>query len=154
MQLSAEKLGLLWKMIQRHKTLFSDLTRGDALNFINTITAPDTLWFEVREHGVLVGIIWFGDLAQVVDYSAHMMFFDKRPSEKADVCKALIKWMFKTFPIHRITVNVPALYHGVIRLMKKIGLRQEGCKRGAVLLYGKWNDMSIFGITRSEAEAL
>ena len=152
MELSKEKVSALWEILQRYKTIFSDITKMDPGNFVQAITSPESMWFEVREHDILIGIIWFGDMHQVVDCTAQMVFFDRRPAEKLEVCRAMMKWMFRSFPIHRITVTPPAIYHAVIRLLEKLGFKREGCKREAVLMGGKWNDQLIYGLTRTEVE--
>lgn len=151
-ELTVEKTKALWEMLQRYKTLFSDLTRSDQENFVRVITAPHTMWFEIIDYDVIVGIIWFGDLWQVTDCTAHMVFFDRRPAEKIDLCKAVVRWMFDNFPLRRMSVTPPKIYHATVRLLEKIGFRQEGCKRDAVLLGGKWNDQLMFGILRHEVE--
>ncbi len=154
MQLNPDKVKGLWEMLQRYPTLFSDLTRNDQANFVQALTAPHTMWFEVWEYDVIVGVIWFEELWQVTDCLAHLVFFDRQPFEKTAVCKEMIKWMFKNFPLRRISVTPPAIYHGTIRLLKRLGFQKEGVKREAVLIGGKWNDSVLFGITRSEVEAL
>lgn len=151
MQLSPKKIEALWEILQKYKTLFSDLTRADSSNFVQVLATPHTMWFEVIEYDAIVGIIWFGDLYQVVDCTAHVVFLDRQPSEKVEVCRVLMKWMFDNFPLHRITVTPPAIYHATIRLLEKLGFEKEGCKREAILLGGKWNDQMIYGITRNEA---
>lgn len=153
MELTPEKVKALWNMLQKYKTLFSDLTRQDLNNFVQVISAPHTMWFEIVEYDAVVGIVWFGDLYQVVDCAAHMVFFDRQPAEKLEVCKTLMKWMFDNFPLHRMTVTPPVIYHATIRLLERLGFKEEGCKREAVLIGGKWNDQMIFGITRNEAMA-
>lgn len=150
LELTPEKMDAIWQMLQRYKTLFSDLTRSNPENFVKIVMDKDTMWFEVVEYDVIVGIIWFGEMWKVTDCTAHMVFFDRRPAEKVDVCKAMVKWMFDNFPIHRITVTPPAIYHATIRLLEKIGLKREGCLRESALIGGKWNDQVIYGILRSE----
>lgn len=152
--LSPEKIDALWGMLQKYRTLFSDLTIDDKANFIQAIIAPHTMWFEVVEHDVIVGIVWFSDMYQVTDCTGHMVFFDRLPAEKLRLCKGLVKWMFVQFPLQRMTVTPPEIYFATIRLLLKIGLKYEGRKRQAVLLGGKWNDQMIYGILRSEVEAL
>jgi hypothetical protein len=152
--LTPEKVNALWRVIRRHRTLFSDLTRDDPANFIRAVTAPHCLWLEVRERDILTGIIWFGDMHLVTEMTAHMAFFDRRAQEKLMLCREVIKWVFHSFPVHRINVTPPDMYVATIRLLEKIGLKQEGVKREAVLIDGKWRNQVLFGITRSEAEAL
>ncbi len=154
MELNPYKVERLWHTLQRHKTLFSDITSGDASNFILAIMSQNTMWFEVRERGILVGLIWFSDLHQVVDITAHMAFFDRRSFEKLNVCRQVVKWMFANMAIHRITVTPPAIYHATIKLLKRLGFVHEGTKREAVLIGGRWHDQLIFGITRSESEGM
>jgi len=152
--LSPAKVDLLWKVIRRHQTLFSDLTRNDPDNFLRALTAPHTIWLEVRERDVLVGIIWFGELHQIVDVNAHMAFFDRMSHAKIEVCRAVVKWMFHNFPINRMSVSPPRIYTATIRLMHKLGFTEEGVKRQSILIHGKWHDQILFGITRDEAEAM
>jgi hypothetical protein len=153
MELSPGKIDALWSMLQRYKTLFSDLTKDDANNFLNVLAAPHSLWFEVWEYDAIVGIIWFADMWQVTDCCGHMVFFDRAPAEKANLCREMVKWMFENFPIHRITVTPPVIYRATVRLLEKIGFSLEGSKYQSVLLGGRWVDQSIYGITRSEVSA-
>jgi len=150
LELTREKITALWNLLQKYRTLFSDITYQDAGNFVQAVTANDSLWFEVREHDAIVGIIWFGDIHQVVDCTVHVVFFDRKPAEKIEVCRAVMRWMFKNFPIHRITVTPPTIYLATVRLLERLGFTREGTKREAVLMGGQWNDQAIYGITRTE----
>ena len=154
MTLTPEKIKQVWKMLKRQRTLFSDLTTNDVSNFVNVITAPNSIWFEVREHGAIVGLVFFSDLHQIVDCTAHMVFFDRNIMEKQKVCVMLIQWMFREFPLQRMSVTPPRLYKKTIHLLKTIGFQQEGLKRRASLIGGRWWDQAMFGLTRAEAEAL
>lgn len=148
--MTPQKMVVLWGMLQRHKTLFSDLTRGDFANWEAFVRDPSTYWLEVYKDGEFVGIVNFAEMYQKVDIIAHMVFFDRMPHEKVDVCRAIIRYMFTNFPVHRITVTPPYMYYALIRLLGKLGFTQEGRKREAMLLGGKWVDQLIFGITRGE----
>jgi RimJ/RimL family protein N-acetyltransferase len=155
MVLTWEKVQQLWKLVQRHRLLFSDLTRNDFGNFFHALTQPKTLWFEVwRGDEELVGLVWLSDLEMTVDGVAHMVFFDRQPAEKKLVCRELIKWVFRQYPLHRVTVTPPELYFATHRLLKALGFKLEGKKREAVMLGGRWTDVRIYGLTRSEVEAL
>lgn len=150
MTLNHEKILALWKLLQRHRTLFSDLTWCDVDNFVRSLMSSNTIWLEVREAGTVVGVIWFDELHTVTDAIAHLVFFDRMPTEKVDLCKAVIRWMFERFPLHRLTVTPPAIYFMTVKLLKRLGFTQEGRKREAVLIGGEWRDQLIFGITRNE----
>lgn len=154
MVLTRPKLVALWAMMERHKTLFSDLTKGDFDNWVRYLASPDSYWLEVYEGNQLVGIINFTDTHQCVDMLAHMVFFDRQPREKLEVCRQVMLWMFKHFHINRITIMPPVIYYATIRLVEALGFKEEGCKRGAVLIGGKWIDQKIYGMLREEAECL
>lgn len=154
MTLDADKIELLWNKTQQFRTLFSDVTRGDFNNFVGVLMDKHSVWFEVTRDEELIGLIWITELYTIVDANAHLAFFDRRPAEKKELCKELIKWTFAHYPMHRITVHVPALYHATDRLVNGIGFTREGNKREALLIGGQWNDVAIYGITRQEAETL
>lgn len=148
--LTPYKIKALWEMMQRHRTLFSDITRGDPANFLHSLMSPDSMWFEVREVGVVVGLIWFDELHNIVDCGAHIVFFDRRPTEKLPLCREALRWIFMNTAVHRITVAPPAIYHKTIKLLVSLGFTLEGRKREALLMGGNWVDQVIYGITRSE----
>lgn len=151
MDLNLQKVDAIWKQLKKFKTLFSDLTRNNPSSFARAVMSPDMMWFEVRnELGDLVGIIYFDELYRITDCRAHLMFFDRKPAEKCELMRELMKWMFNRFPLHRMTVEPPVIYHAVVRLLKRLKFTEEGCKRESMLIGGKWNDQFIFGITRGE----
>lgn len=152
--LSPDKLKQVWYMLRRHRTLFSDLTSDDLNNFITVVTSSNSMWFEVRERGVLVGIIWFGDLHLITECLGHIVFFDRNIFDKEELCVLTMKWMMRSFPLQRISVTPPVLYRRTIRFLKNIGFKQEGLKRRVSLIGGRWWDSAMFGITRDEVEAL
>jgi len=154
MVLTLDKIRQLWFIVQRHRTLFSDLTRGDFENFVRALLARNTMWFEVWEYDVIIGIIWLTDLELVTDATIHMAFFDRRPLEKVGVCRALLKWAFTEMPLQRLSVTPPRIYKHTIRLCERMGFKLEGCKRSALLMGGQWQDQFFYGITRKEVEAL
>lgn len=152
MSLTWPKLLLLWEQLKQHRTLFSDITRGDIENFIGYVTNKDTLWLEIYKEKELIGIIMLENMHQIVDADAHVLFLEAHPAltEKIPICKATISWLFSSFPLQRLTVQVPALYRATGRLVASLGFKQEGKKRQAVLIGGRWIDVYIFGLIRSE----
>jgi len=151
------KLRLVWERLQEFRTLFSDLTKGDLDNFLRYIGNESTLWLEIWEEKrpnappELIGIFMCEGLHRVVDIDAHILFFDRDVAGRVSVCKAITAWLFATLPIQRITVEPSQLAYAAIRLVRNIGFKQEGKKRQALLLGGRWVDVYIFGLTRQEA---
>jgi len=152
--LSPDKIKSIWRMLKRSRTLFSDLTINDVPNFVAAVTSSNSMWFEVRQNGVVIGIVSFGEMHQVTDCLGHMVFFDRRPAAKKELCVLIVKWMFNNFPLERMSVHVPQLYTRTVDLMRSMGFTTEGKKRRASLIGGKWWDHVMYGITRKEVEAL
>lgn len=150
MKLSWEKIALLWKRLEEHKSLFSDLTRGDFDNYVRLLMQPNSYWLEVYEDEELCGIVYFEGLESSVEAYIHVVMLDRRSAEKLPVYDAIIKHMFSEFPLNRISCVPAANYYGTIRTLKKLGFKQEGIKRDAMLLHGRWIDAIMLGILRSE----
>ena len=144
----------LWQQIQRYRTLFSDLTRGDFGNFMQFVTSKDTFWLEVLDGRERVGIVALEGVGKLIDAEAHVLFLDSELSKKVPVCKAIVVWLFDHFPFHRLTVQVPEKYFATLRLVREIGFKQEGRKRQATLVNGRWLDNYMFGLTRPEVQKL
>jgi len=144
----------LWDKLKRFRTLFSDLTQGDLKNFVAYLLNKDTMWLEITEGDKLIGIVVLEGLSKVIDAEAHVLFMDRELMNKAPVCKAIIKWIFSVLPLQRLTVQIPTIYMGPVRLVNELGFRKEGKKRQAVLISGKWVDVFILGLTRPEASRI
>ncbi len=154
MPLSWPRVFALWDKLKRFRTLFSDLTQGDMKNFVAYLLNRDTMWLEINEGKILAGIVVLEGLSKVIDAEAHVLFMDRDLANKVPVCKAIIKWIFDVLPLQRLTVQLPTIYMGPVRLVNELGFRREGKKRQAVLISGKWTDVFILGLTRPEAERL
>lgn len=157
MSMTWPKLRLIWEQLQQFRTLFSDLTKGDLDNFLRYVGQESTLWLEIWEAKrpktapELIGLFMCENLHRIVDIDAHVLFFDRDVAGRTSVCKAIVAWLFATLPIQRITVQPSQLAYAAIRLVRNMGFKQEGKKRQALLLGGKWIDVYIFGLTRQEA---
>lgn len=150
MDMTVEKVQWMWTEMCKYRTLFSDLTRGSAENFTALITDPTSFWIEVWNEKELCGLMYFTNMQWKIDCEAHLVFFDRKPREKAMLCRLVAKWMFDNFPLNRITATVPHIYHYTLRLTAAIGFTQEGIKRQSQLMGNQWVDEIIFGLLRSE----
>lgn len=149
--LDLEKLKWLWDEMQKYRTLFSDFTRGSPENFYAVVKLEDSLWLEIKEGEVTVGIGYWTNLSNVLDPEVHLMFFDRKPAEKVALCKEVLKWFFKEFPgATRMTAVLPEIYHATIRLARRIGFKFEGKKRRSQLMGGKFVDEVILGLLVEE----
>jgi hypothetical protein len=149
--LTPEKAMYIWTQVNKYRTLFSDLTRGDIKNFMRFITDVDSLWLEIDDSEKMIGVLCLTNLHKIVDTDAHILFFDVMVSDKIELGKELIKWTFSKLPLERVSVDVPAFYHRTRRMVQNMGFKLEGERRRAVLIGGNWVNVLLFGITRGEA---
>jgi RimJ/RimL family protein N-acetyltransferase len=49
-----------------------------------------------------------------------------------------------------MTATIPAIYHTTVRLLKRMGFKEEGRKRQSLLMYGNKVDEMIFGLLAVE----
>lgn len=146
-----EKVAWIWTEMNKYKSLFSDLTRGDIAGFSGMLAQPDTLWFEVLdENDEIVGLLSIMNLRRVIDCEVHILFFDRRPAEKMLLCRQVVAWVFEHYPLRRMTATIPSIYYRTIKLAKNIGFKEEGRKRESQLMGNKWVDEVILGILRYE----
>lgn len=160
LELNLPKAKWLWDEMNKYRTLFSDLTRGDAGNFFDLINTPGSLWLEILEvskpgpdirQSQTVGIIYWTGLQNVIDADIHLIFFDRKPAEKVELCKEIGRWFFREFPgCVRVTATLPIIYHATIRLAERIGFKWEGCKRNSQLMGGKYVNEVILGLLYEE----
>lgn len=153
LQLIPGKAKWLWEEMQKQKSLFSDFTRGNVELFIDLLEDPYSFWLEViDENDSTIGIMYLTELNQVTDANIHLMFLDRKASEKAELVKEMVELVFKRFSsLNRITASFPEIYHATIRLARRAGFVEEGRKRQVTIMGGKPQDEMIFGILAQEA---
>jgi len=151
MIMTREKTHWLWTEMSKCRTLFNDLTRGNVDDFTANILNKHSIWFEVLDETGIIGVIYFTEMYQIVDCNAHVIFFDLKVLEKAQLCRAVAQWMFNNFPLARISAVIPKLYRFTISLTRLTGFKKEGVRRKATLMGGNWIDEVILGLLREEA---
>lgn len=148
--LTPQKTGELWAKMQDYRTLFSDLTRGKVENFVALVTSADSYWLEVMEGDEQVGVVYWTGMSDLVSAQVHVIFWDRKPIEKAGLCREIARHFFRTFPHHRMEAILPAIYYQTLRLAKKIGFVEEGRKRQSQVMGGKYVDEVVFGMFPDE----
>jgi ribosomal-protein-alanine N-acetyltransferase len=68
--------------------------------------------------------------------------------------KLLIRHGFNKINLERIWCSTPATNVAMRKLAKKLGMAEEGCRRGHLFVDGAYVDMIEFGILRSECTYL
>jgi ribosomal-protein-alanine N-acetyltransferase len=64
----------------------------------------------------------------------------------ADALKVYLKWIFNKLGMHRVTLECYATNKRAIKFYRKIGFKQEGTLREAVLINGKFRNIISLGM--------
>lgn len=153
MDIRPGKAEALWEVVSKFKTLFSDLSLNSFETFVYAITDTDSVWYEICEGDKLSALIFLQGMSKLVDIEVHILSLDRMPAEKAPAVKHLIRYVFANYPmLHRMTTQPLTIYYAAIRLAKKVGFVEEGTKREATLVNGKWADQAILGLLRRQGE--
>ena|SRR5579884_4138254 len=67
--------------------------------------------------------------------------------------RAMVRYGFADLQLHRIFASHFEGNTASARVLKKIGMRHEGCQRGHILKWGQFLDLQLYGILRSEWES-
>jgi hypothetical protein len=150
--LSPAKLTWIWEKMERRPSEFSELTAPDPEAFQAAVFSPDLLWYEFpaldadHSRGLLALRVTEGQ----PDGTLILTMLDKKPGEKIEAFGAWLRWVFTTFPVNRLTMDVPDVHFAMKRLVERAGWRREGTKREALRLPGRWVNVGSYGLLRRE----
>ncbi|MCM1936842.1 GNAT family N-acetyltransferase [Streptomyces sp. G3] len=68
----------------------------------------------------------------------------------SDALRLLVDHLFGTYPLHRLELDTWSGNERAVRAFTRLGFREEGRRRSAVLLAGKRYDSVLFGMLREE----
>lgn len=131
--------GMAQEWIKTHRAAFRE---GSAVNFA----------IALRESGVLCGAIGLG--IDVANVNAELGYWIGVPYWGRGYCteaaKAVVQYGFEVTGLHRI--HSAHFKHNPAsgRVMQKIGMSYEGCWRQHTFKWGKFEDVELYGILKSE----
>ena len=93
----------------------------------HTLTAPDTVAWEVWRHDTLCGILILSKIVPQLDALAHFAFFDRQLFGRTKLMQRVIGQAFERFQLERLTAEVPEHMTALIDFARrKLGFRYEG----------------------------
>lgn len=152
LSMTVEVVGWLWSQMSQYRTLFSDVTANDLDNYTNLVTLPNTLWYHVvrKDTGDTVGVLYVTDVQPATDMTVHVMFFDRKFTDKVNVTREHLKWVCRQLRVHRATAVIPDIYHATIRFAERVGFVLEGTRRESISIGGRWCNELLFGVLTTE----
>jgi ribosomal-protein-alanine N-acetyltransferase len=104
-----------------------------------------------KSTGKLVGTVSVMDVLRGIGQSAYLGYAIFNPfwgrGFGKEAVLAMIAIGFEQIKVHRLEAGIEPSNRRSILLAKSVGLRKEGFKKRAVLLRGKWIDLSVYAAT-------
>jgi len=138
---------MVWEKLSQFPILFSDDVRGDLQAFIKEMTDKSSVIFLTGDYGICE----IRNIVPFRDCDVHLAFWDRRFKGRDPECKQVLKWIFNTLKVHRITISIVGIAYYTINFVKSLGFKREGVIRESFPYRGKLLDVHIFGILESEA---
>ena len=150
--LTAEKVKELWEQASQFDVLFSDWTKGRIEPFLSALLSKNAVWFEFYDTIEVkpVGVAYVTQVHNGFDAVGHFTFWDKTAKGREPIVRNLMRRVFNTYDLHRMTAKIPVYQKGVLAFARRLGFEEEGRVREAVIYKENWNDLILLGIVRDE----
>jgi [ribosomal protein S5]-alanine N-acetyltransferase len=131
-------------------------TEQDARDFLRLAREPDKLWLAItlRPEGRQIGGIGFRIETQ--HRHAELGYWLGAPywghGYATEAAQEMLRYGFEELALHRIFATHFKHNPASGRILKKIGMRYEGCQREHLLKWGDFVDSEMYGILRREWE--
>ena len=132
-------------------------TEQDARDFFELAKAPGKLWLAItlRTDGAQIGGIGLRIEPQhqhaELGYWLGVPYWGKGYATEASL--EMLRYGFEELALHRIFATHFRHNSASGRILRKIGMRYEGCQREHLLKWGEFADSEMYGILRREWEA-
>ena len=108
-----------------------------------------------RQEGFFIGGISLSDIDQQSERAEIGYWIGKpywRKGYSTEAAKAIVKYGFEALGLNRINGRHFGNNPASGRVLRKIGMKHEGCQLQAYKKWGKLEDFELYGILRSEYE--
>jgi ribosomal-protein-alanine N-acetyltransferase len=109
-----------------------------------------------KPDGVLLGAISLMDISK--GHQAELGYWVGKPHWNQGYCteaaSAVLRYGFSVLGLIRIHAHFLTRNPASGRVMQKLGMRHEGCRRQHVMKWGKHEDIELYGILKCEWEVI
>lgn len=147
----AAKIGELYTTFSQFDVLFSDYSANDVVLFTNMFMDPRSVWVEVYEDDVAVGVMYLTEVNPYWDAFAHLSFWDKVFVGREPVIFDTVEWAMDRYKLHRMSAEIPVTLSKYIHYVeKRLGFKKEGIKREGTIKEGERIDLQEMGLLRQD----
>jgi [ribosomal protein S5]-alanine N-acetyltransferase len=132
-------------------------TEQDAKAFLELAKDPDKLWLAItlRRDGRQIGGI--GLRVEKQHHHAELGYWLGVPfwghGYATEAAAEIVRYGFETLALHRIFASHFKQNPASGRILKKVGMKYEGCQREHLLKWDRFVDSELYGLLRREWEA-
>jgi hypothetical protein len=137
----------LWANIQHDDFAFDDLTRGRPDFFLAHLMMPGSQHFEIADVGYACAT---GIQRPINAYVHFALWRSLSPNDIRSVGRDLLRYLFENYGLYRVTALAPEGNRHAARMAGLLHFRFEGDMRGAFLNKGRYRNLAIYGLLRSE----
>lgn len=109
---------------------------------------------ELRSSGEAIGVVGHYRPHPVLEYVEVWYLIGSRAARGkgagVESVGLLVQELFRTESVERVGANCDVENAASVRLLERLGFRREGTLRSALFHHGRWHDVHLYGITRSE----
>lgn len=148
------KIQEIWLEYSQHDVLFSDYTAGSVEPFLDMLFDPRAIIAEVFrvDNGLPYGLVMMNRVIPRFDALGHFNLWDSKVRGKEIIFWRMMELWMNEFDLHRLSAETPVFMRGVIRMIERLGFKEEGTRREGTIHKGEWMDLKMYGILRSELE--
>ena len=111
-------------------------------------------FFVFSSSGDLVGAVTVSEIVRGAFQSAYLGYYVFVPFQRRGVMTAalaqVITRLFRKHRLHRVEANIQPSNTASIRLVRRLGFRQEGLSQRYLKINGRWRDHERWALTRDE----
>ena len=132
-------------------------TEQDAKAFLQLAKDPDKLWLAITLRSDARQIGGIGLRVENQHQHAELGYWLGAPfwghGYATEAAREILRYGFETLALHRIFASHFKHNPASGRVLKKIGMKYEGCQREHLLKWDRFVDSELYGILRREWEA-
>lgn len=131
------------------RALDQQARQGTALPFVITERVPGTERFGLIGQLTVSGISWGSSLSASLGY-----WVDREQAGRGVVPMAVAMatdYCFEGLGLHRMEINIRPENTKSLRVVEKLGFRDEGLRKDFLHIDGRWTDHRSFALTATEA---
>ena len=145
--ITPERASEIWDQI--NGGVIDDFHRDRPEDFARLLVAGNTVAFE-HPHAIIL----LTAIQPRLGCEIHFWTWDGvTEAEMVDVGREILAYAFETYQLERITATPPAFNKVAQNVATKLGFRFEGNVRHAFLYNGKYFDVYLYGLLKSEFAA-